>query len=143
MIPKIKYVILTTTSFVLILLLTSCDRWGHYQFKVKNEINKKITLTYLNRDDNSLHSAIINAGDSLIILTTMSENLGKWEKPNGVWKNSDTLSVFKDLQIAIDTVKINKCFLIAREWTYNPLSREIGIYTLHINENAVEKRDSL
>lgn len=123
------------TLLLLTLLFSSCDRWAHYQFQIFNALQKPITVTFIDRDTDSLHTVILNAGDSTILLTTLSENLGLNEKPHGVWLRTDTFTRFNKLQMAVDSIIIKKDFRLTKMWTYTAVSKDLGIYKLQVSSS--------
>lgn len=117
---------------VLITLISSCDYYGKYEFRIENELNVPLTVSFKNRELWDSLTIIVVPPDSIVIAAIAgSENLGMNEELHGIY--SDTVKVFKDLSILVGTKKLNKDFQLGNEWHYELIEKQYGVYTLRID----------
>lgn len=127
--------------FVFTFLLSSCDRIANIQVHVINSLNKPITVVFV--DDNlltdTLQTKIIAPGDTCIIVRTHSGILGRNEIPRDHLLLADTFKMFKNIQIEFDSVLVKKDFRLSKEWNYKGVNKDLGVYTLEVDNT--DKQD--
>ena len=127
-----RNLLFVTCLFSILAMFTSCDRWGNYQYQIKNKTTKFIDVSFQGLENAVVETKTIKPGDSLVILKTKTENLGKHEKPAGIWKISDTINDIEKIEIKIDRRLIDTDFRLAKYWIYNAENLKIGKYNLEI-----------
>jgi len=125
---------------VITILLISCDRVAKIKVGIINTTNKQISVNYINRDliKDTVQNVKVNSGDTAIILTTVSEVLGRNEMPRNILLGSDTFVLLKNIQVYIDSIPINKDFGLTKMWTYQVVNKNLGIYYLKIDSLAIQ-----
>ncbi len=125
--------------FAFTFLLSSCDRIANIQVLVINSLNKPITVIFV--DDNlltdTLQTKIIAPGDTGIIVTTHSGILGRNEIPRDHMLLADTFKMLKNIQIEFDSVLIKKDFRLSKEWNYKGVNKDLGVYTLEVDNTDI------
>jgi hypothetical protein len=130
--------------FVFTFLLSSCDRIANIQVHVINNLDKPITVLYIdgNHFTDSLETKIITPGDTDIIVTTHSGILGRNEIPRDHLLLTDTFGMFKNIQIKFENLLIKKDFRLSREWSYKGVNKDLGVYTLEIDSTDIQDKFS-
>lgn len=127
----------------LTLSLFSCDRVADIHVRIINSINRPINISFIDNDHfiDTLQTIGIASGDTTIILKTHSGILGRNEIPRDIFLSSDTFEVFKKICISIDTLQLKKNFRLSKEWTYDGIDKDLGVYTLKIDTTDVNTID--
>ncbi len=120
---------------ICILFLSSCDRVANIHIQIINSFSKSIIVTYMNKQNttDTMQTVGINPGDTAIIFKTLSGILGRNEIPRDVHLLADTFNLITKLEIAVDTVVLKKNFCLSKEWTYSPISKDLGVYSLSVD----------
>jgi hypothetical protein len=120
-------------------LISSCDYWGDYEYKVKNESQKdiqiKIFVDYWYPNESKTDSFNIKPSETKLIRITPSEMLGRNEDPIGVY---DTEIIdLGDFIVYSEGTKTNRDFTDIKYWTYEVTGDQIGTYLMTIVDSLL------
>ncbi len=130
-----KKIVRQITLVVLTLLFASCDRFAKIHVQVINSLSKPINIKYIDNLhlNDTLHTVVVNSGDTIVVIRTISGILGRDEIPDDVCLKTDTFAMFQKFQISLDNIVFKKDFRLSKEWTYIGVDKNLGIYRLEID----------
>jgi len=127
-----KFYISIITAFLV--TLASCDFFGTYNYVIENRWQEPILVTLTSKDFDSIRGKVFKVypNDTVLVLTSGTENLGRDEQPRGVY--IDELFPIVEIEIA-DTLNnvIAKDFRKSRYWRYSVTGNREGTYRLVVD----------
>jgi hypothetical protein len=124
---------------ILIAILSSCDWYGDYEYKVYNNSTKdiqiKIFVDYWYPNEEKIDSFYIKSSETKLIRVTPTENLGRNEDPHGVYDTE--IIELGDFIAYSEGTKINRDFKDIKYWTYKMTGDQVGTYLMKIDDSLL------